>query len=289
MATTHSFNLRNFRTRKLRNYAWLGLIWLFALSAILPLLFIFYHVIREGLPAINWSFFTNLPSPVGMGGGGMANALLGSLKMLFVASLIGVSLGVLCGIYLSEYGVGKMAAMLKLTTDIMASIPSIIIGLFVYQLLVVPMGGFSGWAGSVALGLIMLPIVTKTTEEILKLMPAHIREAGLALGIPRWKVILYIVLKGSLAAITTGVMLAMARVAGETAPLLFTALNNQFWGSMAQPTASLPVQIYNYAISPFDEWHRQAWAGAALLVSSIFLINLTTRWVLRNYAKRAAN
>lgn len=267
--------------RKIRSMVMLGAIWTVAVVAIVPLLFVFYYVLRMGLPAVNFDFFTQLPAPVGQTGGGMANALLGSIVMLALAAFAAIPLGILGGAYLSEFGTGKTAASLRFAIDMLASVPSIIVGLFVYTLVVVPMKGFSAWAGATALMIIMLPIVAKTTEEVLKLIPDHVREAGLALGIPRWKVILWIVLAGAKGPVTTGVILALARVAGETAPLLFTAFGNRFWlTKLNEPVASLPVQIYQYAISPFEEWHRQAWAGAFLLLTLVFVTNLAARLVL---------
>ncbi len=273
--------------RRGKNLFHLSCIWGSTLLAIIPLLCVFYFVAKQGFPALHKDFFLSLPAPVGQSGGGMANALVGSLLMIGLASCIGIPVGILCGIFLSEYSYGKLASCLKFSNDILASIPSIIIGIFIYQLVVVPMKGFSAWAGSMALAIIMLPIVVKTTEEVLKLIPTHVREAGLALGIPRWRVTFSIVLSGSLGAVTTGIMLAVARVAGESAPLLFTALNNQYWShSLREPIASLPVQIYTYAISPFEEWHQQAWAGAMLLVFVVFSLNLLTRILMRSYTKR---
>jgi phosphate transport system permease protein len=250
--------------------------------AIVPLLSVFVYVFQQGFPALNWAFFTNLPAPVGETGGGMGNAVIGTLILVGLAAVIGVPVGISAGIYLSEYGIGKIAASLRFSIDLLASVPSIIIGLFAYALLVIPLKSFSAYAGSAALAVIMIPTIARSTEELLKLVPTHIREAGLALGIPRWKVIVKIVLRGSLSGIMTGVMLSVARAAGETAPLLFTALNSRFWPSgLRAPIASLPVQIYTYAISPYDDWHHQAWAGALLLVGSVFIFNLLTRLALR--------
>jgi phosphate transport system permease protein len=271
--------------RKLINRLFMTLLVLASLLAIVPLLSVFMYVLQQGLPALNLSFFTHLPAPVGELGGGMGNAVAGTLILVGLASLLGIPIGIACGIYLSEYGNrpqgGKLAATLRFTIDLLASVPSIIIGLFAYAVLVVPMRRFSGYAGGAALAVIMIPTIARSTEELLKMVPTHIREAGLALGIPRWKVILRIVLRGSMSGITTGVMLSVARAAGETAPLLFTSLNSRFWPSgLDQPISSLPVQIYTYAISPYEEWHRQAWAGALLLVSFVFLFNLLTRLAL---------
>lgn len=274
--------LFRYRRRKVYNWIGCGLIVLSALLALSALFYVFGYVVSQGAPYLSWSFFTELPKPVGEVGGGMANALVGTLILVLLASAIGIPWGVLTGVYLSEYGRGKFANLIRFSIDLLTSVPSIIMGLFVYVLLVLPMKRFSAVAGATALAFMMVPIVAKTTEEILKLVPTHIREAGLGLGLPRWKVILRIVLRGSLGGITTGVMLAVARVAGETAPLLFTALGNNFWHQgLDQPISSLPVQIYNYAISPFQELHHQAWAGALVLVLFVFTINLITRGILR--------
>jgi phosphate transport system permease protein len=268
--------------RKTHNRVMVGVLFLAAVVAIVPLLSVFVYVVRQGFTAINLDFFTQLPKPVGETGGGMANALLGTAWLVGLASAAGVPWGIAAGVYLSEYGRGKLATTLRFVTDLMTSIPSIIIGLFAYALFVLPMKRFSVLAGAASLAVIMIPVVTRTTEELLKLVPTHIREAGLALGLPRWKVTLRIVLRGAMGGIATGVMLAVARVAGETAPLLFTAFSNRFWNrGLDQPTASLPVQIYTYAISPYEDWHRQAWAGALVLVVFVLILNLTTRLVLR--------
>ena len=272
---------RKDKPRKLKNALLLGFLVLASIVAVLPLFAVFLYALRQGISGLSVDFFTRLPAPVGESGGGMANALLGTGILLGLASLAGVPIGVVTGVYLSEFGRGKVAAVVRFSVDVLTSVPSIIVGLFAYALVVIPMKRFSAWAGAVALAIVMVPIIARATEEILKLVPVHVREAGLALGIPRWKVILRIVLPGSRGGITTGVMLAVARAAGETAPLLFTAFNNQFWSrGLDQPIASLPVQIYTYAISPFEEWHEQAWAGAFVLICFVLLINLVTRLVL---------
>lgn len=272
----------NIRKRKLLNIVWCGAIYGAAATAISILIYIFGFIVYQGLPALNLSFFLELPRPVGEVGGGMANALMGTITLVLTASLMGIPVGILTGIYLSEYGRGRWATIVRFSCDLLTSVPSIVIGLFAYALIVLPMGHFSALAGSVALAAIMVPSVARTTEELLKLVPTHIREAGLALGLPRWKVILQIVVRGSMGGITTGLMLAVARIAGETAPLIFTALNNSFWQrGLMQPIASLPVQIYTYAIAPFEEWHRQAWAGAFVLVVFVFVVNVITRLVIR--------
>jgi phosphate transport system permease protein len=251
-----------------------------ALGVLMLLGSIFGYLVFKGSAGINWSFFTSLPLPVGEVGGGMLNSLLGSFLLVLFASFLGIPWGILAGVYLSEYGKNKH--FIRFSVDMLASVPSIVLGLFVYVILVRPLGGFSLFAGGVALAFIMVPTVARTTEELLKMVPEYVREAGLALGIPRWKVILHIVLKGSLPGITTGVMLAVARVSGETAPLLFTALNNRFLSfHFLRPISSLPVQIYTYAISPFPDWNRQAWTAALILVLFVFGLNLLVRLSLR--------
>lgn len=266
--------------RKWRNHFARFMLLLLSVMAVLPFGFILWYVIKQGVGALDWNFVTQLPQGPGTPGGGIANAIVGSLIMVSMACLIGIPWGMAAGIYLSEYGRGRTATILRFTIDLLTSVPSIIVGIFVYGIIVVNFG-FSAIAGSIALSIIMLPIVCRGTEEILKLMPQHIREAGLALGLPRWKVILKVVVPGSRTALLTAVMLAVARVFGETAPLLFTALGNQFHArSLTQPTASMPVQIYNLARSGFQDMEAQAWAGAFLLVVLVIMINLITRWAL---------
>ncbi len=246
--------------------------------ALAPLFSVFYFVIQSGLANLNLSFFTELPKPVGEVGGGMTNAILGSLKIVGLAGLMGIPWGLSAGIYLSEFAYGKTAKILRFSTDLLMGVPSIVIGIFVFAILVKPMGGFSVYAGSVALAIIMIPLVSRSTEEMLKTVPHHYREAGLALGLHRWKVIVHILLRARWGAILTGVVLSIARVAGETAPLLFTSFNNQYASqSLSEPTASLPVQIYTYAISPFDDWKAKAWTGALVLILFVFFINLAVR------------
>lgn len=264
--------------RKIKNYLMMFLIVASALIAIFPLMSVFAFVFSKGASHINWSFFTALPAPVGEVGGGMAQSLLGSFYLIAIASFIGVPWGIASAVYIQEFSYGKTVFFLKFANDLLMGVPSIVMGLFVYAFIVTPMKGFSWFAGSVVLGLIMIPIVSRTTEEILKTVPNHIREAGLALGIPRYKVVLHILLKGSRGAILTGVILSLARISGETAPLLFTSFNNQFWSHhFFQPISSLPVQIYTYAISPYEEWQAQAWAGALVLILFIFTMNIFVR------------
>jgi len=268
--------------RKIKSSLVCGLLALTAFIAVAALAGVFGYILYRGLPSVNWNFFFELPKPVGEIGGGMGNALLGSLTLVILASVIGVPWGIMTGIYLSEYGRGKLSTAVRFSIDMLSSVPSIVVGLFIYVVIVKQMGTFSAHAGAAALAILMVPTIARNTEELLKLVPVHIREAGLALGIARWRVILSIVLRGALSGITTGIMLSIARVAGETAPLLFTALNNRFWQkSLNQPIASLPVQIYTYAVAPYDDWNRQAWAGALILVLFVFSLNIATRLVLK--------
>lgn len=268
------------KRRRFKDRCMTAVICLLSLIAIIPLFMIFYHIVVNGISSLNLNFFTKLPAPLGETDGGMGNCILGSLILISIASLVAVPIGIFGGIYLSEYKNERIAGTFRWVVDLMMSMPSIVIGLFVYTSIVIPTHSFSALAGGAALGLLMLPIVAKTTEEVLKLTPLHVREAGLALGLSRWRVILYIVLRGKKSAVVTGVVLALGRIAGETAPLLVTAFGNRNWpNSLMEPTPSLPVQIYNYAISPYDDWHRQAWAGALTLVVLIFFINILTRVV----------
>lgn len=275
------------RRRKITNNIWLGILTLISFIAIAPLFIIFSYVIFKGASGLSLSFFTEIPRPMGETGGGMFNAICGSAILVLLACIIGVPWGIAAGIYLAEYKDGFTTKALRFVTDLLTSVPSIIVGLFAYALLVAPMKGYSGFAGGVALAIIMVPVVARTTEEILKLMPLHIREAGLALGLPRWKVILRVVLPGSLGGVITGVMLAAARAAGETAPLLFTSFSNSYgFRGLTQPMASLPVQIFNYASSSDDTWRAQAWTGALVLVAFVIILNITTRFVLSHSVKK---
>jgi phosphate transport system permease protein len=242
---------------------------------------IIQFVFRQSASSLSLSFFTELPKPVGELGGGMLHAILGTTYIVLLGVLIAVPIGVTCGIYLSEFSKSKISKTLKVSVDLMSGIPSIVIGIFAYLMVVVPLKSFSALAGGVALSIIMLPIIVKTSEEILKLVPNHLREAGLALGLPRWKVIFFIILKGSIANLLTGIILAVSRAAGETAPLLFTAFGNMYLSfNLKEPMATLPVQIYTYAISPFQDWQRQAWAGAFVLMVLILSMNLFARYFL---------
>jgi len=248
-----------------------------------PLFLVLYFLIREGASSIDWHFFTQLPKPTGEVGGGMANAIVGSLILLAMAACLGVPMGMLGGIYLAEFGSDRANYWIRYAADVLNGIPSIVWGMVVYILLVVPFKTFSAYAGGVALGLMMIPLVMRTTEEMLLLVPQGYREAALALGIPRWKIVTVIVVRTAMKGIITGVLVALARVAGETAPLLFTALGNNFWNhNLAEPIAALPLQIFAYAISPYEDWHRQAWAGALVLLSIILSLNIFVRIVSRD-------
>ena len=267
--------------RKFKNTLFLVLTLAAALAVLIPLFMIIQFVLVQGASSLSLSFFTELPKPVGEAGGGMRHAILGTMYIVALGALIAIPIGVTCGIYLSEFSKSKLSKTLKMTVDLMSGIPSIVIGIFAYLIVVVPLKSFSALAGGIALSIIMLPIIIKTSEEILKLVPNHIREAGLALGLPRWKVILFIILKGSISNLLTGMILAISRAAGETAPLLFTAFGNMYFShSLNEPMASLPVQIYTYAISPYKDWQKQAWAGAFVLMVLILTMNLFARFIL---------
>ena len=241
-----------------------------AVLVILPLLAIFLYLLMKGVQSLNWAFLTQLPKPPGEVGGGMANAIVGSAMILAIASLVGIPMGIGAGIYLAEYGRNLFGDVVRFTSDVLNGVPSIVIGIAVYSLIVVRQKHFSALAGSLALAIMMVPTVARATEEMLLMVPNTIREAALGLGIPKWRTTLSISLRTASAGVITGCMLAFARVAGETAPLLFTTLGNQYWSkSLNQPTAALPLQVYTYALSPYDDWHKQAWAGALILIVMI--------------------
>ncbi|MGB8029231.1 MAG: phosphate ABC transporter permease PstA [Terracidiphilus sp.] len=248
---------------------------------ILPLVAIFIYLIIKGASSLNLDFFTKIPAPVGEMGGGMANAIVGSVVLLVIASVIGVPIGIGGGVYLAEFGRGtKLANAVRFTADVLNGVPSIVMGLAAYALIVVPEHHFSALAGGVALGIMMIPTICRTTEEMLLMVPNAVREAALGLGVPNWRSVLSITVKTASPGIITGCMLAFARVAGETAPLIFTALGNDFWStSLNEPVAALPLQIYVYAISPYDDWHRLAWAGSLVLIVLIVLAVSLVRYV----------
>jgi len=273
----------NHQWRQVKNVCMQTLALLCAVLVLLPLVLVFWHLLSQGAKSINWAFFTQLPKPVGEPGGGMANAIAGTFILISLASLLGVPVGVLGGIFLSEYPHPRLNWWIRFFADIINGVPSITWGMVVYALIVLPMKGFSTLAGGVVLGLMMIPLILRTTEEVLQLVPAGHREAALALGIAQWRMITQIVVRTALKGIVTGVLLALARVAGETAPLIFTAFGNAFWSHhLTEPIAALPLQIFNYAISPYDDWHRQAWAGALVLILLVSTINLGVRTLTRD-------
>jgi phosphate transport system permease protein len=247
-------------------------------------------LIYKGVGSINWAFLTQTPKPVGEAGGGMANAIAGSAYILLIASVMGVPIGIGAGIYLAEYGRNRLGDLIRFTADVLNGVPSIVVGIVAYGIVVLGQGHFSALAGGVALAIMMIPTITRTTEEMLLLVPNAVREAAYGLGVSRWRTTLSITLRTATSGVITGVMLAFARVAGETAPLLFTAFGNQFWNwKMNQPTAALSLQVFTYAISPFDEWHRQAWAGALILIVLIVAAVSAVRIVAARGMLKGAN
>lgn len=252
------------------------------LIAVSALFFILGYLVWKGGRALNWTFFTQLPAPVGETGGGFANAIVGSAKLLLLASLIGLPIGFMGGVYLAEFGGSTPAFVVRYTTDLLNGVPSIVIGIFAYAIIVLPMKHFSTFAGGVALGVMMIPIAVRSTEEFLRAVPGTMREAALALGAARWKAVATVVIPVAMRGIITGIMLDLARVAGETAPLLFTSFSNRFWSpGWNQPSASLPVMIFTYAIAPYEDWHQQAWAAGLVLLGLVLVANVTARFVLR--------
>lgn len=275
--------MRTARSRHLVSGGMIGLTYLAAALATLPLLLILLHLVKKGASSLSVDFFTHMPQPVGEAGGGMANAIVGTLVLIGIASLIGLPIGIGAGLYLAEKRSTKLAHTVRFLSDVLNGLPSIVVGIFAWEFLVKPVGHFSALAGGIALGTMMIPLVTRTTEEMLKVVPNSLREAALALGYQRWRTSISIVLRTALAGIATGALVAVARIAGETAPLLFTAFGNQFWSiSPGQPIAALPLQIFTYAVSPYDEWHRLAWAGALVLIGMVLIISILARLVTRS-------
>lgn len=251
------------------------------LAAVSVLFFILGYLLVRGGGALNWNFFTKLQVPVGEAGGGMANAIVGSAKVLLLATAVGVPPGFLAGVYLSEYGGAAFSSVVRFITDLLNGVPSIVIGIFAYSLIILKMKHFSTFAGGIALGIMMIPIAVRSTEEFLHAVPVTLREGAMALGAPKWKTIATVVIPAAFRGILSGMMLNLARVAGETAPLIFTALNNQFWSpGWNQPTATLPVMIWAYALAPYPDWHRQAWAAGFLLLTMVLLVNVTARSIV---------
>jgi phosphate transport system permease protein len=267
--------------RKSVNVVMLSLTGVCALFTVSALFFILGYLVWYGGKSLNWAFFTQLPVPVGETGGGMANAIVGSGKLLLLASLVGVPIGLLGGIYLAEFGGMTFSFVVRYTTDLLNGVPSIVMGIFAYTIIVLPMKHFSAFAGGMALGVMMIPIAVRTTEESLRAVPLMLREGALALGTSKWRTVATVVMPAAMRGIVTGIMLTLARVAGETAPLLFTAFSNRFWSSgWNQPIASLPVMIYTYAIAPYDDWHRQAWAAGLVLLGLVLVANIGARFIV---------
>ncbi len=267
--------------RKAVNAAMLAATGVCTILSVGVLFFILGYLLVQGGKFLSWDFLTKLPAPVGEAGGGMANAIVGSAKILLLATAIGVPIGFLAGVYLAEYGGAAFSSVVRFVADLLNGVPSIVIGIFVYTIIILRMKHFSAFAGGVALGIMMIPIALRSTEEFLRAVPVSLREGAMALGAPKWKTVVTVVIPAAIRGILSGMMLNLARVAGETAPLLFTALSNQFWSSgWNQPTASVPVMIYTYAIAPYPDWHRQAWAAGFLLLTMVLLVNVTARSVV---------
>lgn len=284
-----TFNVPLYRRRQAVNILAFGATAFCAILSLSVLFFILGYIAYHGISGINLDFFTKLPKPVGETGGGMANAVVGTLKLLGLASLIGIPVGVLGGIYLSEFGNNKIGFVVRYATDILNGVPSIVMGIFAYTIVVLPMKHFSAVAGGVALGMMMIPIAVRSTEEFLRVVPHAVREAGLALGLPEWKVICFIVVPTAFRGLLTGILLDLSRVAGETAPLLFTAFSNRYWAEgWLEPIASLPVMVFTYAISPYEDWHRQAWAAALVLIGLVLVANASARILLREKHRGAS-
>jgi phosphate transport system permease protein len=260
----------------------IALTFLAAAVSVVPLVVILAYLIKEGAGTLSLDFFTHMPRPAGEPGGGMANAIVGTLILVGVASVIGLPVGIGAGLYLAEHKGTKLAELVRFLADVLNGLPSIVMGIFAWEFLVKPLGHFSALAGGAAIGAMMIPLVTRTTEEMVRTVPQSLREAALALGYPRWRTSLQIVLRTALGGIVTGVLVAIARVAGETAPLLFTVMGNQFWSTdLTQPIAALPLQIYTYATGPYDDWHAQAWAGSLVLIGLVLLISVIARVMTR--------
>ena len=274
---------RTLRRRKVVNYLMVSLTYVAALVATIPLLLILFHLLKRGSSAINWNFFTKMPAPVGETGGGIANAIVGTGILVLIASVIGLPIGIGAGLYLAEQRGSRLATVVRFLSDVLNGLPSIVLGIFAWHMLVRPFKHFSALAGGIALAAMMIPLVTRATEEMIRLVPVSLREAALALGYTRWRTSLSVVLRTALPGIVTGALVAVARIAGETAPLIFTAFGNQFWSvSPTQPIAALPMQIYTYANTPYDEWVAQAWAGSLVLLGLVLVISLAARWATRS-------
>ena len=271
--------------RKLLSSLFVGFCALSVIAALLPLAFILFFVIKEGIQALDLNFFVHMPAPVGETGGGMANAIVGTMMLTLIGSILAIPVGILSGVYASEYQGTRMAELVRFAADTLNGVPSIVIGVFVYGFAVLPFKQFSALAGGVALGIMMIPIIARTTEELLLLVPSTMREGALALGATKARAVFTVVLPAALPGILTGVILALARIAGETAPLLFTSFNNRFFStSLTQPISSITVQVFTYAISPYEDWHRQAWAGALVLVTIVLVCSMAARFAAARVA-----
>lgn len=271
------------RRRRAVNVLMLTLTGVATVITVIPLLLIFFYLLQTGLGSLDFAFFTEVPAPVGQTGGGVGNAILGTLELVLIAGLLGLPIAVGAGIFLAEAGESRLASAVRFIADVMNGIPSIVVGIFVWAWVVVSMGHFSLLAGSVALAVMLVPMVTRTTEEMIRLVPRELREGGLALGLTRWRTTMGIVLPAAKSGILTGILVALARIAGETAPLLFTAFGNPFWSWRPdQPVAALPLQIFQYAISPYEDWHRQAWAGSLVLIGLVLVVSLSARFLIRS-------
>jgi phosphate transport system permease protein len=279
---TPSRGFRHHRRRTV-NVMMLALTGVAAAVTVIPLLLIFVYLLEAGFSSLNVDFFTEVPAPVGQEGGGIGNAILGTVELVLLAAAMGLPIAVGAGVFLAEAGEGRLGGAVRFIADVMNGIPSIVVGIFVWAWVVVSMGHFSLMAGSVALAVMLIPMVTRTTEEMIRLVPRELREGGLALGFTRWRTTVGIVLPAAKSGILTGVLVALARIAGETAPLLFTAFGNPFWSWRPdQPVAALPLQIFQYAIAPYDDWHRQAWAGSLVLIGMVLVVSLSARFLIRS-------
>jgi phosphate ABC transporter, permease protein PstA len=274
---------RTLARRRVMNVVMLGLTYAAMFIATLPLLFILWYLIKQGASSVNWNFFTKMPAPAGETGGGMANAIVGTGIIVLIASVVGLPIGIGAGLYLAEQRGAKLATAVRFLSDVLNGLPSIVLGIFAWGLLVRPFKHFSALSAGIALAAMMIPLVTRATEEMIRLVPVSMREAALALGYAKWRTSLSVVLRTALPGVVTGALVAVARIAGETAPLIFTAFGNQFWSvSPMQPIAALPMQIYSYASAPYDDWHAQAWAGSLVLLGLVLVISLTARFATRS-------
>ncbi len=280
--------MNGYLQRRLTNLAMTCLCAVAVVVALIPLVSLFWLVLSKGAAGLSWSLFTSLPSPVGESGGGVGNGIVGSIFLVGLACVFGLPIGIGTGLFLAERGDGLVGDVVRFITEVLSGVPSIVVGIVAYGLVVVPMHRFSALAGSVALSLLMVPTLARATEEMVRLVPSSLREAALALGVPQWKTSLRVVLRTALGGIVTAILLSVSRAAGETAPLLFTALNNQYWNFRPdQPTASLTVQIFNYAISPYEDWHQKAWASALVLLLFVSILNLASRFLSRSRLRGA--